>query len=255
MKFPQWNGKSRLNIMNATSDKALVVDDDAEIREILSRYLKQQGYEVTAAANGEEMWSILRSDQPDIIILDLMLPGDNGLTLCRDLRARTETPIIMLTARGDETDRIVGLEMGADDYLPKPFNPRELLARMRVILRRARSMPKGYIPDRSRFIDFAEWQLDTQERQLTSPQGLVVLLSGSEYRLLRVFLDYPNRVLNRDQLMDQLHGRQGEAFDRSIDVQVSRLRQRLGDDAREPTIIKTMRQEGYMFAATVTFER
>jgi two-component system OmpR family response regulator len=241
--------------MNETPDKVLIVDDDAEIRELLSRYLKQHGYEVRAAANGAEMWSALDVEEPDIIILDLMLPGDSGLILCRDLRARFGTPIIMLTARGEETDRIVGLEMGADDYLPKPFNPRELLARTKVILRRARSMPKSHVPDQAHFISFAEWRLDTRERHLLSAKGVVVPLSGAEYRLLRVFLDYPNRVLNRDQLMDQLHGKQGEAFDRSIDVQVSRLRQRLGDDAREPAIIKTVRQEGYMFATKVTVEK
>jgi two-component system, OmpR family, response regulator len=234
--------------MNDTLTKALIVDDDEEIRDLLSRYLKQHGYDVNAVANGDEMRRALESGEPDIIILDLMLPGDSGLTLCRDLRARSETPIIMLTARGDEMDRIVGLEMGADDYLPKPFNPRELLARMKVILRRARSMPKGHIPEQARFISFASWRLDTVERQLISREGVVVALSASEYRLLRVFLDYPNRVLSRDQLMDQMHGRQGEAFDRSIDVQISRLRQRLGDDAREPTLIKTVRQEGYIFS-------
>ncbi|MES2356103.1 MAG: response regulator [Pseudomonadota bacterium] len=241
--------------MNEASDKVLIVDDDAEIRDLLSRYLKQNGYAVNAAADGAAMWSALQSDDPDIIILDLMLPSVSGLTLCRDLRARSDTPVIMLTARGEETDRIVGLEMGADDYLPKPFNPRELLARIKVILRRARSMPKGHLPEQAQFICFADWRLDTQERQLISAQGVVVSLGGSEYRLLRVFLECPNRILNRDQLMDRLHGRQVEAFDRSIDVQVSRLRQRLGDDAREPAIIKTVRQEGYMFAVKVIFEK
>lgn len=241
--------------MEQTPTKALIVDDDEEIRDLLSRYLKQHGYEVNAVANGDEMRRALEFGEPDIIILDLMLPGDNGLTLCRDLRARSETPIIMLTARGDEMDRIVGLEMGADDYLPKPFNPRELLARMKVILRRARSMPKGHVPEQARFISFASWRLDAVERQLISGEGVVVSLSASEYRLLRVFLDYPNRVLSRDQLMDQMHGRQGEAFDRSIDVQVSRLRQRLGDDAREPVLIKTVRQEGYIFTSNAMVEK
>ncbi|HVK56687.1 MAG TPA: response regulator [Burkholderiales bacterium] len=241
--------------MNDTLSKVLIVDDDEEIRDLLSRYLKQHSYDVNAVANGDEMRRALESGEPDIIILDLMLPGDSGLTLCRDLRARSDTPIIMLTARGDEMDRIVGLEMGADDYLPKPFNPRELLARMKVILRRARSMPKGHVPEQARFISFASWRLDTVERQLISLEGVVVALSASEYRLLRVFLDYPNRVLSRDQLMDQMHGRQGEAFDRSIDVQISRLRQRLGDDAREPVLIKTVRQEGYIFSINAMVEK
>ena len=241
--------------MTQVLDKVLIVDDDAEIRDLLGHYLREQGYEVSLAAGGEEMWAVLKSGEPDIIVLDLMLPGDDGLMLCRNLRARAETPVIMLTARGDETDRIVGLEMGADDYLPKPFNPRELLARMKTILRRARSMPKGQLPDEAPFVCFAGWRLDTRERQLVSPQEVVVSLSGTEYRLLRVFLDYPNRILNRDQLLDLLHGREGEAFDRSIDVQISRLRHRLGEDAREPVIIKTVRNEGYVFTSKVSFEK
>jgi two-component system, OmpR family, response regulator len=239
--------------MTTNPERVLIVDDDEEIRDLLRRYLTEHGYQVLAVADGSSMWDALREEPPDLIILDLMLPGDDGLTLCRDIRARSDTPIIMLTARGEETDRIVGLEMGADDYLPKPFNPRELLARMKVILRRARSVPKQALAAHVRFISFAGWQLDTSQRQLVSSEGLIVALSGAEYRLLRVFLDYPNRVLNRDQLMDLLHGRQGDAFDRSIDVQVSRLRQRLGDDAREPTIIKTVRSEGYVLAATVNY--
>ena len=241
--------------MTQSADKVLVVDDDAEIRDLLSHYLREQGYEVSTAGNGEEMWAALRLGEPDIVVLDLMLPGEDGLTLCRNLRATSDTPVIMLTARGHETDRIVGLEMGADDYLPKPFNPRELTARIKTILRRARSMPKGQVPEQSPFIAFAGWRLDTLERQLVSPRGVVVSLSGTEYRLLHVFLDYPNRILNRDQLMDLLHGREGEAFDRSIDVQVSRLRHRLGEDAREPVIIKTVRNEGYVFSAKVIYER
>jgi two-component system, OmpR family, response regulator len=241
--------------MTANPERVLVVDDDEEIRDLLRRYLTEHGYQVRAVADGSKMWDALREEAPDIIVLDLMLPGDDGLTLCRDVRVRSDTPIIMLTARGDETDRIVGLEMGADDYLPKPFNPRELLARMKVILRRAHSVPKQALAPHVRFIGFAGWRLDTSQRQLISSAGLIVSLSGAEYRLLRVFLDYPNRVLNRDQLMDLLHGRQGDAFDRSIDVQVSRLRQRLGDDAREPAIIKTVRSEGYILAATVDYGR
>ena len=248
-------GFSYKGAMTATPERVLIVDDDAEIRDLLCRYLTEHGYQVTAVPDGEQMWSALQREEPNIIVLDLMLPGDDGLSLCRDLRARSETPVIMLTARGDETDRIVGLEMGADDYLPKAFNPRELLARLKVILRRAHGVPKPLMPEAARSLRFAGWRLDTTQRQLVSPQGLVVSLSGAEYRLLRVFLDYPNRVLNRDQLMDLLHGRQADAFDRSIDVQVSRLRQRLGEDAREPTLIKTVRSEGYVLAATVSHEK
>ena len=172
--------------MTDAAAKVLIVDDDAEIRELLSRYLRGQGYAVTAVGDGTEMWSALKDSEPDIIILDLMLPGDDGIVLCRSLRAQSETPVIMLTARGDETDRIVGLEMGTDDYLPKPFNPRELLARMKVILRRARGMPKGRVKEKARFIHFAGLRLDTRDRQIITAQDVVVSLSGAEYRLLRV---------------------------------------------------------------------
>ncbi len=187
----------------------------------------------------------------DLVILDLMLPGDDGLVLCRNLRARSQIPIIMLTARGDDTDRIVGLEMGADDYLPKPFNPRELLARIKSILRRARSAPNE---GEARRFHFAGWTLDADARQLVAPDGVLVPLGASDYRLLRVFLDHPQRVLNRDQLLDLTQGREAAPFDRSIDVQVSRLRRRLRDDPRESVIIKTVRNEGYLLAAHVSRE-
>ncbi len=157
----------------------------------------------------------------------------------------------MLTARGDETDRIVGLEMGADDYLPKPFNPRELLARIKVVLRRARSLPPNMRPDERREIAFAGWKLDTVQRHLVSPEGIVASLSGAEYRLLRIFLAHPNRILNRDQLVDLTQGRDADPLDRSIDVQVSRLRHRLSDDPKDPKLIKTVRGEGYVLAVAV----
>jgi two-component system OmpR family response regulator len=187
----------------------------------------------------------------DLIVLDLMLPGDDGLTLCRNLRATSDIPIIMLTARGDETDRIVGLEMGADDYLPKPFSARELLARIKVILRRTRSLPPNLRPQDEHLLRFAGWVLDTARRQLVSPAGVATPIGGAEYKLLRVFLDHPNRVLDRDQLLDLSQGREADPLDRSIDVQVSRLRQRLGDDPRQPVLIKTLRGEGYVFTAPV----
>ena len=183
-----------------------------------------------------------------------MLPGDDGLTLCRNLRAKSDTPVIMLTARGEETDRIVGLEMGADDYLAKPFSARELLARVKAILRRARSLPENLQPDSATRIRFADWVLDTVHRQLISEANVVTPLSGAEYRLLRIFLSHPNRVLNRDQLVDLTQGKEAEPLDRSIDVQVSRLRNRLGDDPREPRLIKTVRGEGYVLAVDVTAE-
>jgi len=235
------------------NDRLLVVDDDAELRQLLSDYLGKNGYSVTAVADGEGMWSALAQSGVDLIILDLMLPGDDGLVLCRTLRAQSNIPIIMLTARGDDTDRIVGLEMGADDYLPKPFNPRELLARIKGVLRRARSAPDAV--DEIHRYRFAGWLLDLDARHLQSPEGVVLPLGSGEFRLLRVFLEHPGRVLNRDQLLDLTQGREATPFDRSIDVQVSRLRRRLGDDPREPAIIKTVRNEGYVLAVPVSRER
>lgn len=234
-----------------TSDHILIVDDDAEIRHLLSVYLQKNGLRVTAVGDGKAMERALLASGVDLIVLDLMLPGDDGLTLCRKLRAKSDIPILMLTARGEETDRIVGLEMGADDYLPKPFSARELLARIKVILRRARSLPRNLQPDEVRQVRFAGWTLDTAHRHLVSPTGVVVTLSGAEYRLLRVFLSHPNRVLNRDQLVDLTQGREADPLDRSIDVQVSRLRQRLGDDPRDPALIKTVRGIGYVLSAPV----
>jgi len=239
----------------STQDHVLVVDDDAEIRDLLSQYLQKNGYRVTAVAGGKGMWTELeRGGRVDIVVLDLMLPGDDGLTLCRNLRARSEVPVIMLTARGEETDRVVGLEMGADDYLAKPFSPRELLARIKSILRRARTLPENLKPDDARALRFAGWTLDLATRNLRSPAGVVVALSGTEYKLLRIFLAHPNRVLNRDQLIDLMLSRDASPFDRSIDVQVSRLRHRLGDNPKEPLIIKTVRGQGYVLSAAVETE-
>ena len=233
------------------SDHLLIVDDDPGLRELLADYLGRNGFRVTGVADGRGLWAALEQAPVDLVILDLMLPGDDGLVLCRNLRARSQIPIIMLTARGDDTDRIVGLEMGADDYLPKPFNPRELLARIKSILRRARSAPNE---GEARRFHFAGWTLDADARQLVAPDGVLVPLGASDYRLLRVFLDHPQRVLNRDQLLDLTQGREAAPFDRSIDVQVSRLRRRLRDDPRESVIIKTVRNEGYLLAAHVSRE-
>jgi two-component system, OmpR family, response regulator len=236
-------------------DHILIVDDDAEIRSLLSQYLVKNGMRVTAVPDGRAMWPALDAGRVDLVVLDLMLPGDDGLTLCRNLRAKSsDVPVIMLTARGEETDRIVGLEMGADDYLAKPFSARELLARIKAILRRARSLPENLRPDDAKRIRFANWVLDTIERQLVSADGVVTPLSGAEYRLLRIFLSHPNRVLNRDQLVDLTQGKEADPLDRSIDVQVSRLRHRLGDDPREPRLIKTVRGEGYVLAVAVAGE-
>ena len=232
-------------------DHILIVDDDAEIRGLLGEYLQKQGYRATAVADGKGLRAAMEKSRPDVIVLDLMLPGEDGLALCRDLRARSEIPIIMLTARGDETDRIVGLELGADDYVAKPFNPRELLARIKSVLRRTRSLPDNLKPEEAGSYRFADWTLDVATRNLTGPDGVVVPLSGTEFRLLRIFLEHPNRVLTRDQLIDFMLSRDAAPFDRAIDVQVSRLRHRLREDAKEPAIIKTVRGQGYVFAAHV----
>ena len=235
-------------------DHILIVDDDREIRELVGTYLERNEMRVTLAANGREMRAALDKGSVDLIVLDLMLPGEDGLALCRDLRAgpRKNLPILMLTARNEEADRILGLEMGADDYLVKPFAARELLARVRSVLRRTRMLPPNLqITEAATLLAFGDWRLDTTARHLLNAQDVVVALSGAEYKLLRVFLDHPQRVLSRDQLLNLTQGRDAELFERSIDLMVSRLRQRLGDDAREPKYIKTVRNGGYVFASTV----
>ena len=233
------------------TDCILIVDDDPEIRGLLVNYLSRNAFEAVAARDGREMWQKLERHAVDLIVLDLMLPDTDGLTLCRELRVKSSIPVLMLTARGEETDRIVGIEMGADDDLVKPFNPRELLARIKAILRRARALPPNLRPEQTRCLSFAGWCLDTAARLLTSPDGVATPLSGGEYRLLRILLDHPNRVLTRDQLTEMTQGREAEAYDRAVDVQVSRLRQRLHDDSREPELIKTVRGEGYVLASAV----
>jgi two-component system OmpR family response regulator len=236
-------------------DHILVVDDDAEIRGLLGEYLRKNGCKATVVAEGKAMWTALARGKVDLIVLDLMLPGEDGLELCRKLRAESDTPVIMLTARGEETDRIVGLEIGADDYLAKPFSARELLARIKSVLRRTRSLPRNLRAEEARAIAFAGWRLDTVARHLISPDGVLTSLSGAEFRMLRIFLGHPNHVLSRDQLMVLTHGREAEPFDRSIDNQVSRLRHRLGEDPADPKIIKTVRGEGYVLAVPVEVER
>ena len=238
-----------------STDQILVVDDDAEIRNLLCDYLRKNGFRATAVADGKAMRAMLARGKVDLIVLDLMLPGEDGLTLCRKLRAESDTPVIMLTARGEETDRIVGLEMGADDYLPKPFSPRELLARIKSVLRRYRSLPRNLRADEARSIRFAGWTLDTIARHLVSAEGVVTSLSGAEYQLLRILLSHANHVLTRDQLMLLSKGRESDPLERSIDLQVSRLRHRLGDDLAEPRIIKTVRGQGYVLAVPVEVER
>lgn len=235
-------------------DHILIVDDDREIRDLVSSYLRKNGLRVTVTADGRQMRAFLDADRVDLIVLDVMMPGDDGLVLCRELRAgkHKATPVLMLTARNDETDRIVGLEMGADDYLAKPFAARELLARIKAVLRRARMLPPNLqVTEAGQLLTFGEWRLDTVARHLLDGEDTAVTLSGAEYRLLRVFLDHPQRVLSRDQLLNLTQGREAELFERSIDLLVSRVRQRLRDDAREPAYIKTVRSEGYVLAMLV----
>jgi two-component system, OmpR family, response regulator len=229
----------------------VIVDDDREIRTLLSQYLEKHDFRTTAVAEGKEMRRVMERSRVDLVVLDLMLPGEDGLSICRELRTRSQVPIIMLTARGEDVDRIVGLELGADDYLPKPFNPRELLGRIRAVLRRAAHAPRDPSPESVRSFSFGHWKLDTTTRTLTDNEGKEVALSGAEYRLLAVLLSSANRVLSRAQLTELLRGREADPFDRSIDVRVSRLRQILGDDARAPQIIKTVYGEGYVVGVPV----
>ncbi len=232
----------------------LIVDDDREIRGLLAQYLERHEFRTTAVADGREMRRVLERSHVDLLVLDLMLPGEDGLSLCRELRSRSQVPIIMLTARGEDIDRIIGLELGADDYLAKPFNPRELLGRIKAVLRRAAHAPRDPDPESVRCFRFGGWRLDTITRTLSEESGRQVALSGAEYRLLAVLLASANRVLSRTQLTELLRGRDADPFDRSIDVRVSRLRQILGDDARSPQIIKTVYGEGYVVGVSVLAE-
>jgi two-component system, OmpR family, response regulator len=225
----------------------LVVDDDGQILELVAKFLRSHGFSVLAARDGREMQSLLANGRVDLIILDLMLPGTNGLELCRELRKTSAIPVVMLTAKGDEVDRIIGLEVGADDYLPKPFNPRELLARVNAVLRRTSTGQQQ--PGRQpKAFGFAGWTLDILKRELTNPQGIVVDLSAGEYDLLVAFLELPQQALSRDYLLDAARNRTLEPFDRAIDVQVSRLRRKIGDNGE---LIKTVRGVGYLFSADV----
>lgn len=238
--------------MNTNQDHILVVDDDLEIRELVKTYLEKNGYSVTTAHDGNQMWKMLEHSHIDLIVLDIMLPGTDGLELCRNIRSQSKTPIIMLTARGDEMDRVIGLEMGADDYLAKPFSARELLARIKVILRRVRDLPIDTLPEAADKLQFSDWVLDTVTQHLISSDEVVTPLSSAEYRLLHVFLTHPNHALSRDQLLELTQGREGGPFDRSIDVLIGRLRKRLKDDAKQPELIKTVRGHGYQLACKVT---
>jgi two-component system OmpR family response regulator len=228
----------------------LVVDDDRELRALVSKYLTEHGFRVTPAANGREMMNAIEVGRFDLVVLDLMMPGESGLVLCQKLRERSGPPVIMLTAMGSEVDRVIGLEIGADDYIAKPFSPRELVARIKAVLRRAAKvvadpddLPLAY--------EFSGWRLEPTGRILRDPGGAFVDVTSGELDLLLVFVTRPQRVLTRDQLLDLARGRASAALDRSIDVQISRLRRKIETDPREPAIIKTIRSGGYVFTSQV----
>jgi two-component system OmpR family response regulator len=233
----------------------LIVDDHREMRELVSRALVKDGFRVSAAADGRAMRKVLADSRVDLILLDLMLPGEDGLSLCKGLRAESDIPIIMLTAKGDEIDRVVGLELGADDYMPKPFGSRELIARIKAVLRRGRRDPgDANRATRPKRFHFDCWTLDTGARELIRDDGVTLPLSTGEYDLLFALVERPQRVLSRDQLLDLARGRSAAAFDRSIDTQVSRLRKKIESDPSDPKIIKTVWGGGYILTPAVKAE-
>jgi two-component system OmpR family response regulator len=234
-----------------TEPHILVVDDDREIRELLSRFLRKHGLRVDVAANGREMKGILGQAKIDLVVLDRVMPGEDGLTLCRELRNESSVAIIMLTLLGADTDRIVGLEMGADDYVQKPFNPHELLARIRAVLRRAHDLPQQHALQRASKLRFAGWTLDRMRRRLETPAGVAVVLTDGEFDLLVAFAEHPQVTLSREQLLDLARGRAAVAFDRSVDMQLTRLRRKIEQNPEEPELIKTVRNRGYVFTPEV----
>lgn len=236
-----------------SSPHILVVDDDRELRQLLTNFLARHGYRVDAAADGRAMLQLMEVSRFDLVVLDLMLPGEDGLALCRRLRAASNLPVIMLTALAEETDRIVGLEMGADDYVVKPFSPRELLARIKAVLRRSgvRRGVEDAAEDAEKTLTFEGWRLDLGKRELYTPDNVLLPLTAGEFDLLAAFAQRPQRVLSRDQLLDLTRGRAAGAYDRSVDVQLSRLRRKIEDDPNDPVLIKTVRGGGYLFAPRV----
>ncbi len=227
----------------------LLVEDDVEISRLVSRYLRGNDFRISAMPDGRQIHRAIEDSHIDLVLLDLMLPGEDGLSLCRRLRARSSVPIIILTAKGDELDRIVGLEMGADDYLSKPFNPRELLARIRAVLRRVGAAAPAETS--ARHLTFSGWRMDCLVRELKDPQGIRITLTGAEFGLLQVLCERAGRVLSRDQLLDLTQARSAGAIGRGIDVLISRLRRKIERNPHDPMIIKTVRSGGYLFAATV----
>ena len=228
----------------------LFVEDDADIRSLVADFLAQNGYRMSVARDGRELDRALEVSRIDLLILDIMLPKEDGLSLCRRIRAASDVPIIMLTARGSEIDRVVGLEMGADDYLTKPFGTHELLARIRALLRRA-NLSRAPREHRPASLSFAGWKLDLGARRLQSADGAAVPLTGGEFELLVAFCEHPRRILTREQLLDLTRGRAAALFDRSIDIQVSRLRRKIEENPKDPVLIQTVRSGGYFFAAEV----
>ena len=238
--------------MTAETPHLLLVDDERSIREPLAQYLTRQGFRVTQAGDAESARTRMAAYAIDLVVLDIMMPGEDGLSLCRHIRANGETPVILLTARTEETDRIVGLEMGADDYVVKPFSPRELAARIKVVLRRTvAGGTRLHAPEAGAYA-FAGWVLRTGERALVDREGVSVPLSTGEYNLLLALVQRPRQVLTRDQLLDLTQGREAAAFDRAIDNQVSRLRRKIEPDPKNPEIIKTVWGGGYAFSTEVT---
>jgi len=236
------------------SPHILVVDDHREIRDLVSRILAREGFRVSTAQDGRTMRKVLADARIDLVLLDIMLPGEDGLTLCRSLRAASQIPVIMLTAKGEEVDRVIGLEMGADDYLPKPFGGRELVARIKAVLRRSRIAPEVETKVKPKVYRFDRWALNSQARELMREDGVTVPLSSAEFELLLALVQRPQRVLSRDQLLDLTRGRAATAFDRSIDTQVSRLRKKIERDPSDPKIVQTVWGGGYIFTASVIKE-
>jgi len=230
-----------------------VVEDDPEISRMMISYMTENGFEVAAARSGRDLDRVMSSGgKIDCVILDVGLPGEDGLSICRRLRGKSSVPIIMVTGRGTDTDRIVGLELGADDYLPKPFNPRELLARVRAVMRRSGAQAEQAATEMPQTLMFEGWRLDMARRQLSGPDGTPRSLTSGEFNILSIFCQHPRKVLSRDDLLDLLHGRAAAVFDRSIDVQISRLRRKIETNLKDPTFIKTVRYGGYFFTPQVT---
>lgn len=238
-----------MDTMNDGATRILLVDDEAALREVLADYLTRQGFVVTQAGNAADARARIAADSFDLVLLDIMMPGEDGLSLCRHVAEARNLPVIFITAKGESTDRIVGLEIGGDDYVVKPFDPRELVARIRSVLRRSARQPQDVAEAVA--YEFEGWTLDPLKRRLTDREGAVVAISSAEFRLLMAFLDHPRQVLDRDRLLDMVQGREAHLFDRAVDNQISRLRRKIEEDSRNPQLIQTVWGGGYMLATEV----